>query len=209
MALYVLAFTDADLGTWKTSGHTLHCIDLGPVHAVYERRKTIPALTDDALREQHGLVVEIARRAPAILPARFGSLIERETLQDRVRSHESELRTAIDEVRNRVQMTVRITGEPARAVAVPAASGRDYLEARRRLASPPLPESAAGLLAALRPLVAHERQEPGAGGLLVTIYHLVDRQQGPRYIRIATGAASPNIIVTGPWPPFAFTPQLW
>ena len=209
VALYVLALTDEDLGTWKAGGHTLHSIDLGLLYAVYERRRTVPVLTDDALREQHRLVVEIARRAQATLPVRFGALIDREVLADKVRTHEAELRTAIDEVRDRVQMTVRVTGQPARAAAVPAASGREYLEARRKLASPILPDAAAGLLAALRPLVTRERQEPGAGGLLATIYHLVDRQQGPRYTRIAAEGATPNVIVTGPWPPFAFTPQLW
>ena len=209
MPLYVLAFTDVDLGTWNASGHTLHSIDLGPLHAIYERRKTVPALTDEILREQHRLVVEIARRAPATLPARFGALIDRAALEDRVRSHEAELREAIHDVRDRVQMTVRVTGEPARAAAMPAASGREYLEARRQLASPTLPEPATRLLAALRPLVARERKEPGAGGLLATIYHLVDRQHGPSYTRITTDAALPNVIVTGPWPPFAFTPQLW
>lgn len=207
--MYVLAFTDVDLGTWKADGHTLRSIDLGPLFAVYEQRRTAPPLNDDTLREQHGLVVEIARRAHATLPARFGALVDRKALTDRVRSHEAELREAIHEVRDRVQMTVRVTGEPAPPVATSAASGREYLEARRRLASPVLPEAATGLLAALRPLVARERLEPGAGGLLATIYHLVDRQHGRRYIEIAAGAALPNVIVTGPWPPFAFTPQLW
>jgi hypothetical protein len=207
--LYVLALTDVDLGTWKAGSHTLRSIDLGPLYAVYEQRRTAPPLDDDNLREQHRLVMEIARRAHATLPARFGALVDRKALADRVHSHEAELREAIGEVRDRVQMTVRVTGEPPRAVATPAASGREYLEARRKLASPLLPETAAGLLAALRPLVTRERLDPGAGGLLATIYHLVDRRNGRRYREVAAGAALPNVMVTGPWPPFAFTPQLW
>ena len=209
MRVYVLALTDLDLGTWKAGARTLHSIDLGPLYAVYEQRRTPPPLNDDSLREQHGLVMEIARRADATLPARFGALVDRKALADRVQSHEAELREAIHEVRGRVQMTVRVTGEPARVVATPAASGREYLEARRKLASPVLPETAAGLLAALRPLVARERLEPGAGGLLATVYHLVDRRHGRRYREIAAATALPNVIVTGPWPPFAFAPQLW
>ncbi len=64
------------------------------------------------------------------------------------------------------------------------------------------------VLAAVRPLVAAERREHGAGGLLATIYHLVEARHVDRYKK-AVGNPVPGVMVSGPWPPFAFSPQLW
>lgn len=210
MALYVLAFTDTDLGTWKSAKRTVRTVMVGGVYAVCERRAEIPELTDDALREQHALVVEIARRSRATLPTRFGTLIDESALLDWAVGHATELRPALDDVRDRVQMTVRILGRPeatprtARAVT----SGRAYLESRREALIPRLPEAAQELLGVLRPLVVRERIEAGQGGLLATVYQLIAKRDVATYRRAAE-AAPPGVLVSGPWPPFAFTPQLF
>jgi hypothetical protein len=42
-----------------------------------------------------------------------------------------------------------------------------------------------------------------------TLYHLVDRTAVPDYIRAVEPFRSSAIVVSGPWPPFAFVPDLW
>lgn len=209
MALYVLALTDTALGTWTAGVRRLHTADYGGIQVVYERRAAAPPVSDDELRAQHALVVAIAELAPAVLPARFGSLVERSVLTASIRRHENSIRAALQQVRNHVQMTVRVVGErPKRAAPAATLSGREYLERAREAAIPPTTAAAERLLRAVRPLVATERSEHGAGRLLATVYHLVDVRHLERY-RKTVEAAPPGVIVSGPWPPFAFSPQLW
>lgn len=211
MALYVLALTDTPLGTWHAEGRRFETADYDGIHVVCERRTASPPAEDAELRVQHALVVAIAERAPAVLPARFGSLIEKRQLTALLAQHELEIRDALQQVRNRVQMTVRVLGAaPLRppAAARMALSGRDYLERARRAASPPLPRPALRILSAVQPYVVTERRAPGAGRLLATIYHLVERTHVTPYTK-AAGRRRPGVILTGPWPPFAFSPQLW
>jgi hypothetical protein len=207
--LYVIALTDAPIETGRIGGRAARDIEIDGIHAICQRRRQAPALTDDVLRAQHRVVVEIARRSRAILPVRFGALLAEEVLVDRVRDHDSEIRRALAEVRDRVQMTNRILGVAPRIEPVHASSGRQYLEQRQKLASPEIPPVAGALLDALRPLARRERREPGAAGLLVNVYHLVDDADVSRYAAILRQRGAPNVVSSGPWPPFAFTPELW
>ncbi|HJR58848.1 MAG TPA: GvpL/GvpF family gas vesicle protein [Vicinamibacterales bacterium] len=208
MPLYVLALTDTAFEKQTAGRPILHSLDLGGFYAICERRRAAPALDDERLREQHGLVLEIASAVRAILPVRFGALMDKRELVTFARDHDAEIRLGLDDVRDRVQMTIRIVGRRPPAPAARTGTGREYLNQRRRAVSPVLPPAARTLLSALRPLVARERQEPGAGRLLATVYHLIDAGDSPRYRRIVKHLATPAILVTGPWPPFAFTPQL-
>ena len=62
----------------------------------------------------------------------------------------------------------------------------------------------------MRPLVAVERYQAATASLPAALYHLVDREGVDRYMRTAgeLTAASAALRVTGPFPPFAFTPEL-
>ena len=209
MPLYVLALTDTALPPEVAGGLRLDSVELGGFYAICEPRRAAPPPEDDRLREQHALVRQIAGSARAILPVRFGTLMRKRELVAFSKDHEEEIRAGLDAVRDRVQMTIRIVGRqqqlsPRRR----ATTGRGYLEQRRRAASPDLPPAARSLLAALRPLIVRERQEPGVGRLLATVYHLVDASNSSRYSRKAKRMATQATVVTGPWPPFAFTPQL-
>lgn len=211
MPLYVLALTDTDLGTWTVGGRRLHTAACGSVYVIYLRRSDVPPATDKELRAQHDLVLAIAERASAILPARYGSLLGKRELTAAIRQHEDEIAATLDRLRDHVQMTIRVLGErsPRATLPTPAViSGTEYLHRARRAADPPTTSAGDRVLAAVRPLVAAERREHGAGGLLATIYHLVDVRQVERYTR-AAGGPVPGVIVSGPWPPFAFSPQLW
>jgi len=211
MPLYVLALTDSDLGTWTVGRRRLHSAAYGPIHVVYHRRSVVPPITDEELRAQHAVVLAIAERAAAVLPARYGSLLAKRELTAAIRQHEDEIVAALDRLRNHVQMTIRVWGEraPRPPLQPPVGiSGTEYLQRARRAADPPTTSAGDRVLAAVRPLVAAERREHGAGGLLATIYHLVDVRKVERYTKAAGGPVA-GVMVSGPWPPFAFSPQLW
>jgi hypothetical protein len=207
--LYVLALTDTRLEKWTAGDRTLHTVNLDGVYAVCERRRAAPPMTDDELRAQHALLVDLSHRVSAILPVRFGALLERPVLASLIGAHRAEICAGLDEVRSRVQMSMRILGIRRALRSVPASSGREYLEQRLKVVSPVLPPAARTLLSSLAPLVARQRQEPGTGRLLATVYHLIDAGKVAEYTRLVKKTASSAIIVTGPWPPFAFTPQVW
>lgn len=211
MPLYVLALTDTDLGTWTVGRRRLHTAAYGRVHVVYQRRSVAPPVTDEELRAQHALVLAIARRAPAVVPARYGSLLEKGDLAAAISRHEDEIVAALDRVRDHVQMTIRVMGKrlPRAPQAPPGAiSGTEYLQRVRRSVDGGMTPAGERVLTTLRPLVAAERREHGVGGLLATVYHLVDTRKLERYTK-AAAVAVPGVIVSGPWPPFAFSPQLW
>ena len=212
MPLYVFALTDTPLGPRTVEGRRLRSIALDGIHVLYEQRTVAPPIADDELRAQHALVMLVAEDVRAILPARFGSFVSKGELTTLIRRHETDIRAALDEVRDRVQMTLRILGSPPKrpvAVAERAPStGREYLERARRAATPPVPLQARRLLSAVQPFVVRERREPGAGRLLATVYHLVDAAQLAKYLE-ATEHRRAGVVVSGPWPPFAFSPQLW
>ena len=212
MALYVLALTDTDLGSWTTGGRRLYSANCRGVHVIHQRRTAPPAVSDDALRDQHALVMAIAERAPAVLPARFGALMGKRELTAAIDRHHAEILAALDRVRDHVQITIRVLGTRARPTDMTASdaplSGTDYLRRARLAAIPPMTTAGERVLAAVGPIAAAERRVHGSGGLLATVYHLVDVRQVERYMK-AAGAPVPGVIVSGPWPPFAFTPQLW
>lgn len=208
MALYVLAFTDTAVRR-VASDATLQNLEIDGIFAICRRRRAVPPPSAETLRQQHRDVLDIARRAKAVLPVRFGTLIEKGELVKRMRVHQEALRRALDEVRDRVQMTVRVLGTTAPHRTVLASSGRQYLEERRRALEPVLTGEARALVDAVRPLAVRERVEPGAAGLLATVYHLVPSVDADDYAETAVKLSSPNVLVSGPWPPFAFTPQLW
>ena len=208
MALYVLALAETPLRNMAFGGRQLHVESIDAVHAICEMRAASPEPSEAELRAQHALVLEIASRSRAILPLRFGSLVTKLELRAAIRSQRQEIQAGFDLVRDRMQMTIRVTGRRRASAAIPGpVNGREYLARRRQQVSPPLPPAALAFLKRLAPLVAAERREPGAGALLATVYHLVDVLDMPRYSALARKAPR-SIVVTGPWPPFAFTPSL-
>ena len=208
MSIYVVALTDTPVGKERSGDRAVHTVGTKGVYAVCERRTTLPSVTDEELRAQHTLVLDIARRVGAILPVRFGTLMDKPELLTFLREHREEITRSLAEVRGRVQMTLRITGRRRQVHRPAPSSGREYLERRRQATAPVVPRRARALLASLTPIVARERLEPGAGDLLATVYHLIESADVPRYTRTVQKAARPGTIMTGPWPPFAFTPKL-
>ena len=213
-SLYVHALTDVPLGAWNDGRRRIESLAVEGLFAVCERRSTSPPISEAELRWQHAIVQRIAEAVPAALPARFGSLVDEAELALMIRDRRDVIRAALDRVRGRVQMTVRIVIDdacrPALTPSQPlrrARPGRAYLEARLRRASPPVPPRTRKALKAVARWVVEERRTRTVERL-VTVYHLVRREDVSTYEAALAEAGVEGMRVTGPWPPFAFVPEL-
>ena len=194
-------------------GRRLHCLAIGGIDAIIERSVT-PGRSVEEIQFQHRLVGRLAALAPALLPARFGSVITEDALRSLVSGRRDEIEDALRLVRNCEQMTVRVFGpiEDPRAADSAPGNGTAYL-ARRRERAHQQPPEAAIIHRELGSLTRAERAEPGERGIRLVVYHLVARRQTARYRRQASilqSLLSPHAVtVTGPWPVFAFAPELF
>lgn len=216
MKVYVYALVDRRLPPVTLHGRRIESVKTAGLYALAERAVQAPAISEHALREQHDIVVRLAARSDAILPARFGSLLDRDELAAIVSARRAAITDALALVRGREQMTVRLRGagpEDARPRPCPTRGpGAAYLETKRAAVGYPLPEAVDRLGRAMTRWIAAQRAEPGSVGVRVTIYHLIERGTSEDYrhaLAAAADAARPYAVdVTGPWPPFAFAPEL-
>jgi hypothetical protein len=199
----------------RVAGRALRVFMMGSIAVIAARpRESRPV--EEALREQHAVVVALADRIDPLLPARFGSRMNAARLEAAVRQAAGSLSRALEHVRGRRQMTVRVIGPSSAPAAQPAAptTGTAYL-AQRLAQAQSVPAEAAPLRDAVAPFVIEERVMPGRGSVRATLFHLVAREDVDRYrsaaerIRAPTAASLVRTVVTGPWPPFAFAPELW
>jgi hypothetical protein len=211
--LYVFALLDQQVRVPRSSGIVL--VGVAGLFAAVRKNSEVPALSEAALREQHRIVLKLAEAARAILPVRFGTVVNHESLEQTLKSGRAVLKEAFSTVRDREQMTVRVFGSaPVQPVASAAASGTEYLLARVAHARPQLPPIAIAIARAVAPIARSERIDPGQREVQVTLHHLVDRGRAAEYRSLVESAIartdpSPSVAVSGPWPPFAFVPDLW
>jgi gas vesicle protein GvpL/GvpF len=178
-----------------------------------------PPVSPTTLRAHDAVVRRLAAAVDAILPVRFGTLLDGDgALVDAIAERAPRLREALALVAGREQMTLRVFGEAAsNDPAMPAADdlgpGARYLEGRRRQARR---DADVRELAPLRPYLAafvrgEQAQRHDAPPLLASVYHLIDRGRAPAYVEaVAAGAAAlapTRVVATGPWPPYAFAPE--
>ena len=161
---------------------------------------------------------ELAERFPAIIPVRFGTWMEEDEVITTLSSRRAAFAGALAAVRGRVQMTVRVVtgrdsrketgGQPLGASKASASiTGRDYLKSRARAAA------AARVVPGFAPVrgavvrwVRAERVEHRAA--VSSVYHLIPRASAEAYrraVQAAADAAGLRVIVSGPWPPYAFS----
>ena len=196
--------------------HRIEFVPIGGICAAVERRRMQPRLSEASLRDQHRVVVALARRCDAILPVRFGGWVTPAELERLVEARRQVLQRALALVRHKEQMTVRIFtehGRPAAPVAA-AGSGTAYLNARKAAATPKLTPLASSIRRAVAPLAVEERIDAGRGRLQLAFHHLVDRGLSEDYEARVAGVvsrskAADTVVTSGPWPPFAFVPDLW
>lgn len=196
-------------------GARLRELTSGRLVVVYSRHRSLRPRPSPDLVLAHERVVESLMDRRPLLPLRFGTMLAGEDeLAAAVTARHDELGQALDHVRGRVEMGLRVVSpadpEPRpRAGSSGGHSGRSYLMARaaehRRIGRlvrevhRPLAELAAA---------GSVRERPQPPAVLVAAY-LVDRDRVADFrTRAATLAAGHDDLqfhVTGPWPPYNFT----
>jgi hypothetical protein len=190
----------------------LRVLRVGPIAVIGAPARRRELCVEDAMRRQHAIVLELAEQIDPLLPVRFGSRVSAARVAERLRPSIPVLLNALEHVRGRRQMTIRLIGpQPLKNPPRQVTTGTAYL-AQRRSTALDLPPALAPLSAALQTLVVDRRMQPGRAGVHATLFHLVRREDVPAYRR-AIESARPSIspwsaVVTGPWPPFAFAPEL-
>jgi hypothetical protein len=182
-----------------------------------------PSPTMGALRKHDAVVRRIARAVPAILPVRFGTVVDTDrSLTGLLEAWSAELQPALGLVERREQMTLRLFGRSAVSEASSPRSlepetgdhpGTRYLT---RLASAHARARSAPELEPLREALAHiitaERiSRHDTGPLLLTAYHLIPRGKARAYrgiLKRRAAALGLRATASGPWPPYAFVPEL-
>lgn len=214
-SVYVFAIARDRAPVFEFEGHRVEFISVAGFVAAIEHVDAPPSLSEASLRLQHEIVLRIATRVNEILPVRFGAMMDPQELERLLTSRKGLLEDALDLVRSRVQMTIRVRhNEPiAPAVKLSPASGKvtgtAYLEGRRAATSPPPSSAAATMIVAVREFVVAERHDSAPRSGTAATYHLIERRDVQPYraalshLDVAVGS------VSGPWPPFAFAPDLW
>jgi hypothetical protein len=213
---YVYAILDCAPSAISTAGICGESLQAKPYGRLYAVTGEIPEApqTDEAnLRGHERVIRELAAQTDAILPARFGSILRDDAM---LAAREAEFLAALDLVRGREQMTLRIYSQQSAAVPEivdeslrpSLGPGTNYLTAKKRA----LDQDPATLLlqeihSALGELVKAERVR--RQDTLTSVYHLIERGAGTAYIsaleRVAVQQA--RFAVSGPWPPYGFGPQ--
>jgi hypothetical protein len=213
VCVYALIRGTTDPAALRVGGGSerLRVIRFGPVAAVVRDASRPPAPTPANLRRYDHTMRELAGRFSALLPVRFGTCVSAEELAFILSSRRAALAHGLQRVRGRVQMTVRIVGEKQEGVRVKAepmpTTGRGYLlgRARKAAADRDVP-GFEPVRSAVARWVRDERVEHRAG--VFTVYHLIPRASADAY-RAAAGRAAVatnlHTVVSGPWPPYAFS----
>lgn len=215
--LYIYAVLDeapaAALGT-GVLGEPLRAVSCGTLLAVAGEIGEAPAPSLTALREHDAVIRRLADAAPAVLPARFGSVVADDAaLRALILPRAATLGERLAHVRGRAQMTLRAYGHAEPTASASRTSGAAYLRDRRRTHDPrhALP-ALLPRLAALEPFVLDQRFEAhGTPPLLATVHHLVDRVRVHAYLDAAAAAKDGiglRVTVSGPWAPYAFAGEL-
>jgi len=209
MSVCVYALSAGGVGRLALTGVTgerLRRIRVGAVEAVVGDVARRPRPTEANLRRYDRILTSLWARTPALLPVRFGAVLpDRADLERVLEARHDTLSQRLASVRNRAQMTVRIlpgTKDPRSPIPDPRSSGTSYLRARARASDVP---EFARVRPALRRWVRAERVE--TRGNVATMYHLVPRsgvQPYRRAIARAARQADVRLLVSGPWPAYAF-----
>ena len=210
--LYVYALLAAPVAAPARSGIAIEPV--GGLFAAVAHPPASSAVTEAALRRQHRVVIRLNDAADGVLPVRFGTVLPRHELERIVGIRRAVLRGALRRIRGRRQMTVRVHGPAAEGLAsIDRRTGAAYLRELAASSRPLLSKPANAIRRAVRPLAKDERIERGRAPVAVVVHHLIPRRGLDRYIRaieqvMSTLDDAPVVEVAGPFPAFAFVPDL-
>ena len=184
----------------------------------------VPRPTAAALTRYDQVVRGLMASHGSLLPARFGTCAASlDELALTVRARRAAIRRSLRLVRQRAQMTIRLfrSSEPARtSFRVGSESvqsrfrvnseqgesrGRHFLQ--ERAAEMQIPGSQPLRTAVARWVRAERVERHDRGRLAGSLYHLIPRGSAAAYRRAverAAGGAGLTMVVSGPWPPYAF-----
>ena len=209
-------------------GEPLRAVTRGAVSAIVGDLRAPPKPVSDRLARYDAVIQHLARSHASLLPVRFGTCFAHVgELTFVLDTRQDSFHRALRRVRNRAQMTVRIltveegggqqprgTGQApgdrqARATAVlttRTGAGSAYLRERASEAARDREvEGFDPVRTAVRRWVRDERVEKREG--VATVYHLVPRSAAAAYtrsVRAAAERAGLRLVVSGPFPPYAF-----
>ena len=177
-----------------------------------------PAQADAHSALCHEGVVEELFEQGATLPVRFGTVMRDEShVRQELCDHEDACLQALDKIRGRVELGVRVLWLDQGPSSPPPArtSGRDYLMDRlteERLSEARRTEARmrAGALCSRLNGLAYETalQLMPTPGLLLSAAFLVDREDVPAFgrevARLERESESLRFLLTGPWPAYSF-----
>jgi hypothetical protein len=202
--------TEIPEGRRGLGGARLRALRTDALAAVYSRHRSLrPRPSRDDVLAHERVLEAVMERGP-VLPLRFGTRLgSEEDLEAALRERREELLPALDRVRGRVELGLRVLGAGPEPSSRAKQSGRDYLlgrlDAQRRAeaAARELHAPLAELAVASR---LRERTPPPT--VLVGSYLVAqDAVDGFRSQAeaLATGHPDLRAVVTGPWPPYSFT----
>ena len=200
----------------------LRFVSAGAVSAVVAECDGKTPVSARALRGHDAIVRRVARVVSAVLPARFGTIVESESsVVSLLEQWSGQLRDALALVDRREQMTLRLfatgTDRPARPDTQeqqddPAHPGTSFLQRRAREQAGPAAPELEILREVFKPIVTAERVvRHDQDSLILTAYHLIPRGGAAAYRRLLRRhAATPGTraVASGPWPPYGFVPEL-
>jgi Gas vesicle synthesis protein GvpL/GvpF len=206
-AVYLYAITD---GRAAQVPDGLHFLPVDGIGGVYGSAPEGELRATEANLWEHEAVVEALMHDGAVLPARFGTVLESiDRLRDELVGRQEEFRRALDRVRGRVELGVRAVWPERAEVGTPADSGRVYLARKlgEQRAAADATSSVHDPLARLA--VASTLRVEQSPCLTVIASYLVDRDEVASFRREADRLARTldgvTLACTGPWPPYSFT----
>lgn len=125
MPWYVFALVDRTPSGGKLKGLSgpLGVRKIPGGFAVVERRADVPPAEFGSLKRHHDVLAQLAPRVDAILPVRFGTLLDADAIEEALDERDEEIADAFDVVRGRVQFTWR-RGRPASDARRPTSDAR-------------------------------------------------------------------------------------
>jgi Gas vesicle synthesis protein GvpL/GvpF len=208
-AVYLYAITD---GRPAQVPDGLHFLPVDGIGGVFGSAPEGELRATEANLWEHEVVVEALMHDGAVLPARFGTVLESiDRLRDELVGRQEEFARALDRVRGRVELGVRAVWPERAAVGAPADSGRVYLARKlgEQRAAADATSSVHEPLARLA--VASTLRVEHSPCLTVIASYLVDRGEVASFRseadRLARTLDGVTLACTGPWPPYSFTDE--